>query len=45
MTFRIGRTLPPAAAPIPLSDVMRALPSCLRHDKNESLFEKEIKRE
>ncbi|HFD32707.1 MAG TPA: aminotransferase DegT [Gammaproteobacteria bacterium] len=43
MTVRIGRTLPPAAAPIPLSTVLRALPSCFRPENAEFLLEKEIK--
>jgi len=43
MTIRIGRTLPPAAAPIPLSDTLRALPSCFRREDSEFLLEKEIK--
>ena len=42
MTIRIGRTLPPAAAPIPLSNVLRALPECFRHDGDVSRFEGEI---
>ena len=37
MSIRIGRTLPPAAAPIPFSDVLRALPSCFRHDQSVSI--------
>ncbi len=45
MTIRIGRTLPPAAAPIPLSHVLRALPACFQHESGESRFEKEIKQE
>ncbi len=43
MTIRIGRTLPPAAAPIPLSNILRTLPSCFRHSDTDFLLEKEIK--
>lgn len=45
MKIRIGRTLPPAAAPIPLSDVFRALPACFRHEGDDFRFEEEIKRD
>lgn len=45
MTIRLGRTLPPAAAPIPLSVVLQALPSCFRPDSDEFRFETEIKQE
>ncbi|MFW8600775.1 DegT/DnrJ/EryC1/StrS family aminotransferase [Desulfobacterota bacterium M19] len=45
MTIHIRRTLPPAAAPIPLSDVLRAFPSCVRHKDNNFRFEKEIKQQ
>lgn len=45
MAIRIGRTLPPAAAPIPIKDVLKALPACFRDDTGGSNFEDEIKRE
>ena len=45
MTIRISRTLPPAAAPIPIRTVLRALPSCLRPHSDDSRFEKELKQE
>ncbi len=43
MTLRIGRTLPPAAAPIPLFDVLRALPACFRHETDVPRFAEEIR--
>lgn len=43
MAFRIGRTLPPAAAPIPPADVFQALPACFRQNHPEDQFEREIK--
>ena len=45
MTIRIGRTLPPAAAPIPLNDILHALPSCLSDDTDGFCFEEEIRKE
>jgi len=45
MTIRIGRTLPPAAAPIPLKDMLHALPSCLSDDTDGFCFEEEIRKE
>ncbi len=45
MTIRIGRTLPPAAAPIPIKDILRALPSCFSNDTRSFSFEEEIKKE
>ncbi|MGB3222606.1 MAG: DegT/DnrJ/EryC1/StrS family aminotransferase [Desulforhopalus sp.] len=43
--IRIGRSLPPAAAPIPLKDVLRALPACFQDDVADSDFVKEIKQD
>jgi dTDP-4-amino-4,6-dideoxygalactose transaminase len=43
--IRIGRTLPPAAAPIPIKDVLRALPSCFQNDVFEPDFAKEIQQD
>ena len=43
--MRIGRTLPPAASPIPLSDIFRALPACLRPDALDNQFAHEITQE
>jgi len=43
MTIRIGRTLPPAASPIPFTEVFRALSSSFLPDIGESSFKKEIK--
>ncbi len=43
--MRFGRTLPPAASPIPLVDVFRALPSCLFTDTLDERFAKEIRQE
>ncbi|MCI5207270.1 MAG: DegT/DnrJ/EryC1/StrS aminotransferase family protein [Candidatus Electrothrix sp. ATG2] len=45
MSIRIGRTLPPAAAPIPLRDILRALPSCLSEDADDLRFEGEVQQE
>ncbi len=45
MTLRIGRTLPPAAAPIPLNNVLRTLPACFCSDTEDRRFEEEIKQE
>ncbi|MCW5204585.1 DegT/DnrJ/EryC1/StrS family aminotransferase, partial [Desulfobulbus sp. N2] len=45
MSIRIGRTLPPTAAPIPLVDVLRALPSCLMNNSGICRFEQDIKKE
>jgi len=42
---RIGRTLPPAAAPIPLVDIFRALPACLRPGALDGRFAQEVTRE
>ncbi len=42
---RIGRTLPPAASPIPLLDILRAFPACFRPDSPDNAFEREIKEE
>jgi len=43
MSFRIGRTLPPAAAPIPMTTILRALPACFADsNRNDGVFEKEI---
>jgi len=42
--MRIGRTLPPAAAPIPFGTILRALPACLRRSgRHDGFFEEEIK--
>ena len=41
MIFRIGRTLPPAAAPIPFLDVLKALPFCLQDDAYTLSIEQE----
>lgn len=42
--MRIGRTLPPAAAPIPFGTILRALPACLRKSgRHAGFFEEEIK--
>lgn len=43
--MRIGRTLPPAAAPIPFMDVLRVLPACFQNDACGFQFEEEIKQE
>ena len=43
MLIRTGRTLPPAAAPIPLKDILRALPSCFSENTVDFQFEDEIK--
>lgn len=43
--MRIGRTLPPAAAPIPLIDIIRALPDCFYHNSQDNNFKQEIKRD
>ncbi len=41
--MRIGRTLPPAAAPIPLITILKAIPACFeRQDRNDGVFEEEI---
>lgn len=45
MAIRIGRTQPPAAAPIPLLEVLKALPSCFQDDVDSFDFEEEIKKE
>ncbi len=39
------RTLPPAAAPIPVSQIISAQPSCFRSASEESRFAQEIKQE
>lgn len=41
--MRLGRTLPPAASPIPLVDIFRALSSCLKPEDVNSRFSREIK--
>ncbi len=43
--MRIGRTLPPAAAPIPWGTIIRALPACISPKENDNVFEQEIKEE
>lgn len=43
--MRIRRTLPPAASPIPLIDIIRALPACFRHNSQDDQFKQEIKQE
>lgn len=43
--MRIGRTLPPAASPIPLLDILRALPACFRSGALDDHFAQEIMRE
>jgi dTDP-4-amino-4,6-dideoxygalactose transaminase len=43
--IRIGRSLPPAAAPIPLKEVLQALPSCFQNDVVDPDFVKEIKQD
>jgi len=43
--MRIGRTLPPAASPIPLIDILRAFPACLHPNSPVSRFEREIRQE
>ena len=43
--MRVGRTLPPAAAPIPWDTIFRALPACLLSDEGNSIFESEVKEE
>lgn len=43
--MRVGRTLPPAAAPIPWATIFRSLPACLLSDESNSLFESEVKEE
>ena len=45
MGFRVARTLPPAAAPIPLLKVLRAMPACFFECASDSRFEEEIKKE
>jgi len=45
MTIRIGRTLPPAAAPIPIIDILQAFPSCFSNETEDFCFEEEIKQE
>ncbi len=45
MTTRIGRTIPPAAAPIPLKDIARAVPACFSDTQGSFLFEDELKGE
>ncbi len=45
MKLRIGRTLPPAAAPIPLKDIVLSLPSCFSDSTGDFCFEDEIKQE
>jgi dTDP-4-amino-4,6-dideoxygalactose transaminase len=43
--IRIGRTLPPAASPIPFKDVLRAFPPSLQNEVCEALVVREIKQE
>lgn len=43
--IRIGRSLPPATAPIPLKDVLRALPACFQDDVSDPDFVREIKQD
>jgi len=43
MVMRFGRTLPPAAAPIPLGEVLRALPSCLTRSATPYPFKEEVR--
>ncbi len=43
--MRIGRTLPPAASPIPLLDIIRALPACLHPNVLDDQFKQEIRQE
>ncbi len=43
--MRLGRTLPPAASPIPLVDIFRALPALLRSHALDSRFSQEIMQE
>jgi len=43
--IRIGRSLPPAAAPIPLKDVLRALPACFQNNVADPDLVKEIKQD
>ncbi|BHH86268.1 DegT/DnrJ/EryC1/StrS family aminotransferase [Desulforhopalus sp. 52FAK] len=43
--MRIGRTLPPAASPIPLIDILQALPACLIQKDHGGRFEQEILQE
>jgi dTDP-4-amino-4,6-dideoxygalactose transaminase len=45
MIMRIGRTLPPAASPIPIIDIIRALPASLRPNSCSHRFEREIQQE
>jgi len=42
--LRIGRTLPPAASPIPLLDVLKAFIACLFRNGTEQNFIQEIKK-
>lgn len=44
MSMRVGYTLPPAAAPIPLLDVVKAIPQCFRNDSVTGIFEEEIQK-
>ena len=44
MFFRIGRTLPPAAAPIPMADILQALPACFQRSDEKRIFEDELKK-
>ena len=43
--MRFGRTLPPAASPIPRIDIFRALPACLRPGATDGHLTQEIMRE
>ncbi len=43
--MRIGRTLPPAASPIPFSAILRALPASLCSNSSNNWLEKEILQE
>lgn len=45
MKTRLGRTLPPAAAPIPFLDMVRALPSCFGDSMKSLRFEDDLRRE
>ncbi len=40
--IRIGRTLPPAAAPIPLLDIILSLPACLKPNFLDNQFSHEV---
>jgi len=45
MKIHFVRTLPPAAAPIPLKDIVRALPACFSDETGDFQFDEEIKQE